>query len=155
MGSRYHISTGCGVRGTEKHLYPLRSTPAHPPNFQLAGVIDFADCSNTCYVFELAIMLAHLMQDQEDPVRFACPLVSGYLHAFPLDDNELECLYHLVLARLCLASTMSEYQYSQEPWNSYLGEKITSGWELVHMLLSNPKEAVDGMWSEAWKQGVH
>ncbi len=34
-------------------------------SFQLAGVIDFANCSNTCYVFELAIMLAHFMQDQE------------------------------------------------------------------------------------------
>lgn len=127
----------------------MKQSPVH----QIAGVIDFGDCSNTCYVFELAIMLAKLMQGQEDPIRFACPLISGYISAFPLDKEELDCLYHAVLARLCLVSAMVEYQYNREPWNSYLGEMIEPGWKLVQLLQNTPKEVVDKIWFEAWAQG--
>ena len=121
----------------------------HSFPYSIAGVIDFGDCNHTCYVFELAIMLENAMQGRKDPMQFVCPMITGYLHAFPLGKEDIDCLYYAVLARLCQAVTVTEYQYSQEPWNSYLGGLTEPAWELIDELVGTPKEEVDRVWSYA------
>ena len=52
--------------------------------YQIAGIIDFCDCSNSCCVFDLAVILADCgMSESEDPILSAGAILGGYLAACP------------------------------------------------------------------------
>ena len=113
---------------------------------EMAGVIDFSDCIHTCYLFELAIMLAYAMCEKEAPVQFVAPMLQGYRDAFPVSKEELDCLYYAVLARLCQSAVNGEYRFSQEPWNMYLLTTPAEAWRLMRLLLTLTKEGVEEIW---------
>ena len=68
--------------------------------YDVTGIIDFGNCMRSCYIFELAIMIAYSMLCKKNPVEFIVPMLAGYLNAFPLPEKELDCLYYSVLGRL-------------------------------------------------------
>ena len=91
----------CGVIHGDPHWSNLI---VHVRNgqYQVAGIVDFCDCSNSYCVFDLAIMLTHFaMSESEDPIPSIGPILCGYLAACPLCEEEIGCLYDLILARLC------------------------------------------------------
>jgi len=114
--------------------------------YEIAGLIDFGDSVRTCYLFELAIMLMYGMVEKDNPVEFVTPMLHGYLDAFLLSREELECLYYAVLTRLCLSAVMGEYTFSQEPWNTYLLTTPAKAWKLIDLLLTLTKERVEEIW---------
>lgn len=118
-------------------------------SYELSGVLDFADCFYSYYVYELGTLMAELMPKKKDPVRWVCPLVAGYQHTFPLNATELGCLYHVVLTRLCISATLCHTYYQRDPSNTYLLSGVDGFWELAEELLSIPKEEVDIIWRKA------
>ena len=114
---------------------------------ELSGVIDFGDCICTCYLFELAIMLAYGMVEKENPVEFVAPMLQGYRDVFPLSKEELNCLYYAVLARLCQSAVNGEYRYTLEPWNTYLLTTPAEAWKLIELLLTLTKQEVEKIWN--------
>ena len=117
----------------------------------VAGIIDFSDCHMSCYVFELAVALAHNMQRMADPVLQACPFISGFLQAFPLSDDELGCLFPSVLARLCVVAVVVEdtctADHSQD--QAHLRGASMPFWNLLDKLLTHGREKVNGVWMKA------
>ena len=120
----------------------------HSGSYQIAGIIDF-DCMHTCYVFELATMLAYGMLENAMPLQLSCPMLSGYLQAFPMTEEELDCLYYCVLARLVQTAVLGEYQFKEEPWNAYLLTTPAKAWRVMEEILATPKDKVDKMWTNA------
>ena len=119
----------------------------------VTGIIDFCDCSNSCCLFDLVIMLANCaMSEIEDPIRSTGPVLCGYLAAFPLSEEEIGCLYYLILARLCQEAVLSDIQLMKDPRNSYLASIPGPAWKLAEELMNTPKEEVDRIWAEARKQ---
>ena len=121
--------------------------------YHVTGIIDFCDCSNSCCLFDLVIMLANCaMSEIKDPVCSTGPVLCGYLAAFPLSEEEIGCLYHLILARLCQEAVLSDIQLMKDPRNSYLASIPGPAWKLAEELVNTPKEEVDRIWAEARKQ---
>ena len=118
-------------------------------SYQIAGIIDFGDCVHTCYVFELAITIAYAMTENATPLQLSCPMLSGYLQAFPMTEEELDCLYYCVLARLVQTAVLGEYQFREEPWNAYLLTTPAKAWRVMEEILATPKDKVDKMWTIA------
>ena len=153
-------SMKCGIIHGDAHTDNIIITERN----DIAGVIDFGDCINTCYIFELAVSLAATMRQEvnnptvlheKDPIQLVCPLISGYIHAFPLSQQELDCLYYLVLARLTLVAVVTEHNYKQqEEVNMYLCKIVDSAWQMAEELLKKPKEEVDRIWTDAMKKTV-
>ena len=114
---------------------------------EMSGLIDFGDCVRTCYIFELAIMLAYGMCEKENPIEFVGPMLQGYRDVFPLSKEELSCLYYAVLARLCQSAVNGEYRFTQEPWNTYLLTTPAEAWKLINVLLTLTKEGVEEIWN--------
>ena len=155
----------------EKHIYPKLSSfkkgiiygDANGLNiivrkdsvgdYQMAGMIDFGDCVNSCYIFDLGILLAYLMmenleiQNGMSPVEFVGPVLRGYTDAFPLSREELDCLYYIVMARCCQSALNGTYSFKQEPWNTYLLITPAKCWTLIELLLNTCKEEVDRLWT--------
>ena len=120
-------------------------------SYKISGIIDFGDCVHTCYIFELAIMLAYAMVENENPLQLSCPMLSGYLQAFPMSEEELDCLYYCVLARLCQSAVVGEHKFKQEPWNTYLLTTPAKAWRVMEVIFATTKDEVDRLWTHAIK----
>lgn len=123
--------------------------------------IDFGDSIKTCTIFDLAICLCYMMVFNLKPVtcsnsvELVGPIISGYNSVLPLSEDELDCLYYLVLARCCIAGVNGEICYKAEPWNDYVLMSAGKSWLLVDELLAISKEEVDRVWRKYlfWQPG--
>ena len=120
--------------------------------FQFSGYIDFSDCTKTCSVFDLGICMAYMMTENLNPVtcsgvlEFVSPLIQGYNSVLPLNQNEVDALYYLVLARCCHSAVNGVVQFKAEPWNTYLLTTPEKAWKVIDKLLGTPKEYVNRIW---------
>lgn len=91
-----------------------------PESMTIAGLIDFGDMVYSYTVGDLAIAMAYIVLDQDDPRAAAAEVVNGYTSEFHLLDHEREVLWRLVLLRLAMSVCLAAYQLRQQPDNEYL-----------------------------------
>ncbi len=124
---------------------------ASKEQYKFAAFIDFDDAVNSCYLFELAVLVADVIAEFADPhpnpIELVTPLISGYSQEFELSKEEMGFLYYAVMTRCCQVAMVSEVQYKNEPWNDYLVSSIEPRWKVIELLLSTPKAEVDRIWS--------
>ncbi|QBD78039.1 aminotransferase class III-fold pyridoxal phosphate-dependent enzyme [Ktedonosporobacter rubrisoli] len=101
---------------------------------RVIGLIDFGDMLYTNTINELAIAAAYAMLDKVDPLASARHVVSGYHQALPLTEAELEVLYPLICARLCISAINAARQQADQPHNSYLQISTQPVWALLEQL---------------------
>ena len=92
-----------------------------PESMTVAGLIDFGDMVYSYTVGDLAIALAYVVLEKNDPRDAAREVISGYTSEFGLLDDEREALWPLVRLRLAMSVCMAAYQQRQQPDNEYLG----------------------------------
>jgi len=108
-------------------------------NKEVCGIIDFGDMVYSCTIFELAIALAYIMLDKDDPLEKASLVVKGYNEYLPLTETELNLLYYMVSARLCTTLCMAALKRAESPENAYLFVSEKPARKLLHHLLKiNP-----------------
>ena len=100
-------------------------------NQAIAGIIDFGDAIYSSTINELAIAIAYAAMNKPDPLAIARQLVAGYHQVFPIQEAELEVLYGLVAARLCISLTVSTLNQKERPENTYLLVSQKPGWDLL------------------------
>jgi 4-aminobutyrate aminotransferase-like enzyme/Ser/Thr protein kinase RdoA (MazF antagonist) len=105
-------------------------------NDMVSGIIDFGDMVYTEIINELGVALAYLMMHKDDPLDPAMSVVSSYHKIFPLHDKELEVLFHLVAARLCISVVISATDSRLSPDNEYIRISEQPAWDLLEKLLS-------------------
>ena len=88
-----------------------------PESMTVSGLIDFGDMVYSYTVGDLAIALAYVVLENDDPFE----VVNGYTSEFPLLDVEQEALWSLVRLRLAMSVCIAAYQQRQQPENEYLG----------------------------------
>jgi 4-aminobutyrate aminotransferase-like enzyme/Ser/Thr protein kinase RdoA (MazF antagonist) len=101
----------------------------------VVSVVDFGDMVYTYTVCELAIAAAYAMLNKADPITAAGHVITGYHKAFPLSESEIEALYPLICARLCISVVNSAYQQKVEPANDYLTISEQPAWALLEQLI--------------------
>jgi Ser/Thr protein kinase RdoA (MazF antagonist) len=69
---------------------------------RIAGVLDFNDTVTTIRVAELAVAGAYAMLRKADPIAAFCEVVSGYREVIEMTDEELDVVFPLAAARLCV-----------------------------------------------------
>ena len=123
--------------------------------WEVSGIIDFGSVFHTCYVFELGVHVAYMMicvlkdGDRDDPLKLlqrVSPAVSGFLRAFPLNSEELDCLYYSVLGRLCQSGVLGLHTYKQTGDEHVLNTHCLKAWEVMEIMLKTSKEHVDKIW---------
>jgi 4-aminobutyrate aminotransferase-like enzyme/Ser/Thr protein kinase RdoA (MazF antagonist) len=109
----------------------------------ITGIIDFGDMVYSYTVCELAIAIAYAVHGKPDPVETAARVVGSYHKVFPLEELELEVLFHLICARLCATLLISAYQMKLDPGNEYLKISVKPAREALEKLMQiNPGHAV-------------
>ena len=113
-------------------------------NELVCGLIDFGDIVWTSLVNNLAIACTYAMLNTDDPLEKANWIVAAYHKEFPLKEQELDILYYLIAARLCISVTESAEKMSLESENEHHFLTDTQAWILLNQLIRiNPLKAAD------------
>ena len=107
---------------------------------QLTGLIDFGDLIFGTTASELAVPLCYIMLEQAQPLQAIMPIVQGFHEHFQLQDNEIEALWDLVIARLAISVTNSARLAANHPNPEYLTISEGPIWAMLDKLLCIPHE---------------
>jgi Ser/Thr protein kinase RdoA (MazF antagonist) len=98
-------------------------------------IIDFGDMVYSFTAADLAVVLAYSIFDKEKPLETAAVIIQGYNKALSLEEKELDVLFYLTCARLCISVCMSAYQYKMNPGNEYLKISEKPAWDTLKKLI--------------------
>ena len=103
----------------------------------VSGIIDFGDVTVTALVNDVAIAVANLIADGDDPLGPGLDLIAGYHAVTPLTAAELELLPDLILGRVVARIIISEWRAERFPENrAYVLRNTPRAWEQLDRLLS-------------------
>ena len=100
-------------------------------NPTVKAAIDYGDSVHTQIINDLAISCAYCIMHHNDPLEAAQPIIKGYYHSFPLEEQELEHLYNAIAMRLVISVTKSAINKIEEPDNTYLLISEKPAWEVL------------------------
>jgi len=111
---------------------------------KVSGIIDFGDMCHSWLINEVAIAITYVMMSKEKPLEIASEVIKGYHSIFPLKELEIDILYYLVAARLCISVCNSAYAKTLKPDSEYITVSEKPAWELLHKWIAiNPTRAKD------------
>ena len=139
----------CSVIHNDANDYNVLFSKSENNKRNIIGIIDFGDIVHTNTICELAIALAYIMMDKADPLAIAKQVVQGYHVNYPLTEIELDVLYYLICARLCITVAMSAYYKKLEPDNEYLIISEKPAWDLLEKLIEISPDFAKGEFREA------
>lgn len=118
-----------------------------PLSYRISGILDFGDMSNGYLVFELAIVITYMMIESMNPLDVGGPVIAGFESIFPLNADERNALYTLVLSRFSQSLVYARFAVLQQPENEeYLMITAKTGFKLLQLLWEKGKEEVEKMW---------
>ncbi len=131
-------------------------------NGVVSGIFDFGDMCFSQLINELAIGITYAVMGKENPVEWACHIISGYHQKRPVEEREIELLYWLIAARLCMSVCHSASEKLLQPDNPYITVSEKPAWELLRKWVTiNPVFAANsfreaaGFEKTATKSAVH
>jgi Ser/Thr protein kinase RdoA (MazF antagonist) len=116
---------------------------------QVVGLIDFGDLVYSAVVCDLAIALAYAMLAKPQPVVAAAAVVRAYHAHLPLERPELDALYPLIGARLCMSVCYAAYNARAKSGDAYQQVSAGPAWMLLQRLAGLPPVRVRLAWRAA------
>jgi 4-aminobutyrate aminotransferase-like enzyme/Ser/Thr protein kinase RdoA (MazF antagonist) len=111
----------------------------------ISGVVDFGDMHWTARVADLAISLAALLRVAPSPWPAASAFLDGYQGVQPLEEDEVEVLGDLVLARLVATVIISRARGASDAGHAATVADLERGsWAILDALRSDDGPALTG-----------
>ena len=121
----------------------------------VSGLIDFGDMVYTALINNVAVACTYAMLNNNHPLHTASLVVKSYHAVYPLTSEELDILYYLIAARLCISVTQSAYNASQDSSNEHHFITEKPAWDLMYQLIRiNPIKAQDAFRKACDFEGV-
>lgn len=135
----------------EQNILVERSSENH--DYEVCGILDFADAQVSYYVFDISMAVAYLMLDSRviDPIAAGGQVLAGYCSLRPMIDDEWDVLKVCVASRYCQSLVLGAYNCQLDPNNAYVAITQAMGWSLLRRLWSLPNDQL----VFDWKQIVH
>ena len=106
------------------------------------GLIDFGDLSYQPTVCEVAIALAYVVTDEDDPLAACAGFLESYSELKGLNDDEIAVLYDLILARLAVSVAISAERRHVDPDDQLGNQDNQPAVRAISRLVDiSPKEA--------------
>lgn len=95
----------------------------------LSGIVDFGDVLRSYTVGELVVAVAEsVINSVPNALPAAARAVRTFHQVFPLRENELAVLFHLICLRMCVTACSSSQQLHLEPDNAYVAQLSQLDW---------------------------
>ncbi len=121
----------------------------------VTGLIDFGDMVYSALINNVAITCTYAMLGSDNPLNAASLVLKGYHESYPLTTAEIDLLYYLIAARLCISVTQSAYNYSLDTNNEHHFITEKPAWDLLYQLIKiNPIKAQDTFRKSCGFKGV-
>ncbi|WP_434699276.1 aminotransferase [Pseudomonas sp. D1-1] len=111
--------------------------------WQLQGVIDFGDLIRTWRVSDLSVTCAALLHHADADPFFVLPAIKAYHAVNPLQREELQALWPLIVARAAVLVLSGEQQVAVDPDNQYARDNLRHEWEIFNVAHSVPLELME------------
>jgi len=85
---------------------------------RLTGIIDFGDIVKSPLVIDVAVASAYLVNDDDVPLAKIQAFLAGYSKVRPLQHDEVDLLYDLILTRNVMTVVISHWRAARYPENS-------------------------------------
>jgi len=106
---------------------------------KVSGIIDFGDIVYSPLINELAVGISYAIMKKDDPVLWAAYIIKAYHEKLPLEEKEIDILYYLIAAQLCISVCNSAHNMKLNPENEYISISEKPAWDLLHRWLEiNP-----------------
>ncbi len=102
---------------------------------QIVGIVDFGDMIHTALAADPAVTAADLLMGG-DIIGPMCEILAGYDAVLPLEDEEIDVLYDLVLARCALTAVIIAWRNSVPNGPGYLESYGPVAHAAIEMLLT-------------------
>ncbi|NWE38033.1 aminotransferase [Pseudomonas yamanorum] len=112
-------------------------------HWQVQGVIDFGDLVRTWRIADLSVTCAALLHHAEGDPFAILPAIQACHAITPLQHEELQVLWPLIVARAAVLVLSSEQQQRLDPDNTYLLKNAEHEWEIFHVATSVPFELME------------
>lgn len=112
-------------------------------HWQVEGVIDFGDLVRTWRIADLSVTCAALLHHVEGDPFALLPAIQACHAITPLQHEELQVLWPLIVARAAVLVLSSEQQQGLDPDNAYLLKNAEHEWEIFHVATSVPFELME------------
>jgi len=123
-------------------------SPENPD--QVAAVLDFGDMVRTPLINDVAVGAAYQLGGVEHLLDGAKAFVAGYNSVTPLKSDELALMYDLIMTRMVVRITITEWRAERFPENAaYILRNTARAWEQMHALMLMSKEAVNADFIQA------
>ncbi|KAI4903790.1 hypothetical protein NFI96_026399 [Prochilodus magdalenae] len=115
--------------------------------YRISGILDFGDMSSGRLVFELAITIMYMMIESPRPLQMGGPVLAGWESVLPVNSEERDALYLLVMSRFCQSLVLARHAVLQQPENEeYLMTTAKTGIRLLRLLWDTGKDQVEKIW---------
>ncbi|PZX52118.1 hydroxylysine kinase /5-phosphonooxy-L-lysine phospho-lyase [Algoriphagus ratkowskyi] len=128
----------------QEHVIPVLPTLRHQvihadanewnvlvQNESISGMIDFGDLTYSPLINEVSVALTYICYDKGNPLDWTGDFLKAYHQIIPLESKELEILYYLIAARLCISVCQSAHARKVDPENTYASISEISAWQML------------------------
>ncbi|XP_035031714.1 hydroxylysine kinase isoform X1 [Hippoglossus stenolepis] len=134
-------------------------TPLTNGHHEVSGILDFSMLMSGCHVYDLAIMIMYTMLENPSPLDAGGALLAGWESVMLLNSDERDCLFLMVLGRLCQSLVYGRYNVNKYPDNKeYLLITAKSGTQILYKLWELGKKEVEKKWftdASTFKQEIN
>jgi len=110
----------------------------------VTGIIDFGDLMYSLLINEIAIAISYALFGKEDPLLWAVPIVRSYCTILPIEEKEIDILYYLIAARLCITVIKAAHSKTLYPDDEYYVVSEKPAWDLLRKWITiNPVKAAN------------
>lgn len=98
---------------------------------KVSGLIDLGDMCSSARVCDLAIAVAYLVLDHENPEGILASLVAGYHETCPLTGDEVDLIWPLLRTRLAVSVVNSTLEAVENPDDPYVTISQAPAWRFL------------------------
>ncbi|QKX06599.1 aminotransferase class III-fold pyridoxal phosphate-dependent enzyme [Aquimarina sp. TRL1] len=118
-------------------------------NNQVSAIIDFGDIAYSFLINELAIAITYACYDKDTPLDNAVIILQSYHDVIPLEEKEIQLLYYLIAARLCMSVCNSAQAKKNTPENTYALVSEQYAWKMLRKWVRINPIAAENRFREA------
>uniref|UniRef100_UPI00358E4855 hydroxylysine kinase-like isoform X1 n=2 Tax=Myxine glutinosa TaxID=7769 RepID=UPI00358E4855 len=116
-------------------------------NYNISGIIDFADIFPGFYVSELAILMVYMMLNHPEKIVVGGHVMAGYESVMPLTGEEKDSLFFAVISRIVISIVLCQHEAKMSPENAkFLLRHDGALSSILKELWEAGKEKVEKLW---------
>ncbi len=110
---------------------------------RIAGIIDYGDMIHAPLINDVAIAAAGMSEHADDPVSAICEVAAGFDGVTPLEAEEVDLIYDLVVARVASEILICTWRIANPTGpTGYLENFVARFWPVFDQLLAVGRETV-------------